>query len=253
MKRIVGLLMVLCSVSIALLCVSGRVLADDTINEDQMFSGGDTVVSQDQVVNDNTGNELQEKHLGFSGQIDAQMGNTHYAWSPGNPERDVVQDLVTGDFFTDIRLKKGIKAFLSVEVNDPPLDSSQSQNTTIEEFFVDTNLNNKVYFRIGKQYLKWGQGYFWTPTDFIDTARKNFFNMDQVMPGTSGAKIQIPFGVKQNLYFFVGGDNGQTVNDDLSFSGKYEFLVKNTEMSFSASVLKARSPIYGFEINGPNL
>lgn len=253
MKRIVGLLVVLWGVSIALLYTGGLVLADDT-NEDQMFSGGDTVVSQDQVVNNNTGNELQEKHLGFSGQINAQLGNTHFSptdWTPpGSSEQDIIQDQVTGDFFTDIRLKDGIKGFLSFEVNDPPLSSTSTQNTTVDEFFVDTNLNNKVYFRIGKQYLKWGQGYFWTPTDFIDTARKNFFNMDQVMPGTFGAKIQIPSGVKQNLYFFIGGDNSQTVNEDLSLSGKYEFLVKNTEMSFSASVLKARSPIYGFEING---
>ena len=54
----------------------------------------------------------------------------------------------------------------------------ENQDTTllIKEVFVDFNLANTVYFRAGKQVLKWGTGYFWNPTDLINIEHRSFTN-----------------------------------------------------------------------------
>lgn len=257
MKKASGLIAIIFGLAIALMANVVPALADETTDEDQLFSGGDTVVSQDQITNDKVDEELKEKHLGFSGQINANLGYTKL-----ESGQDLLSNQVSTDLFLDIRLKKGIKGFLSAGIDyypalsdqmiaqlDLPPETQDFTRIRINEFFIDANANNKVYFRIGKQYLKWGQGYFWNPADFINTTKKDFFNMDAIASGVFGTKIQLPFGVKQNIYSFIGMNDAKTFND-LSLSGKYEFLIKNTEMSLSASIKNDRQPFYGFDITG---
>jgi hypothetical protein len=280
-KKAIWMISIIFCVMVALLASGAPVSAEDATDEDQLFSTGDTVVSQEQINDDKVDDELKEKRIGFSGQINADLGYTNYSmandWSlpikdlnhVPRYDADQLANQLSADLFVDIRLTKGIKGFLSLGVDyfpggvdvvntinnlDNPLEpiSFLTKNyleINIKEFFVDTNWKNKVYFRTGKQFLKWGQGYFWSPTDFINVARKDFFNMNAVLAGTFGSKITIPSGVKQNVYFFVDMNNAKKFSDT-ALAGKYEFLVKNTEMSLSASVQKDRTPFYGFDISG---
>ena len=271
MKKMKSSLWIAICLSGALLISSNLAFAEDvtpseaTPSEDSLFSGDDTVVSSDQVVNDTTGDELQQKHLGFSGEINAATAYTNYSsdydWTgKGGPETDQLSNQIAADFFLDIRLQNGIKGFLSFEADYYPAISPQElglsgtdpqsiTNLAIKEFFVDSNWNNKVYFRTGKQVLQWGQCYFWNPTDLINVERKSFYDMDKVREGTFGEKIQIPSGVKQNTYFFVNMNDAKKLND-ISLAGKYEFLVKNTEMSLSAWTKNGYTPVYGYDISG---
>jgi hypothetical protein len=105
-------------------------------------------------------------------------------------------------------------------------------------------LQNKVYFRIGKQVLKWGQGYFWNPSDLVNIEKKDFKEMDSIRKGTYGIKTQIPFGVKQNIYLFT--DMNDTTDPGMVAQAlKYEFLIGNTEMSISALVRSGNKPVWG--------
>jgi hypothetical protein len=281
-KKSFGLIIIIIGLMFALLVNAVPALADDTTNEDQLFSGGDTVVSQDQVTDDKVDEELKGKHLGFSGQIDAKLGYNSYSigddWTlpvkdkyfVPHHDADQLNNLVSADLFVDIRLTKGIKGFCSLGLNyfpggidvigtnynletTPPekitVISKEYLQLTIKEFFVDANWKNKVYFRTGKQYLKWGQGYFWNPTDFINLSRKDFFNINAIQEGVFGVKVSIPSGVKQNGYFFANMNNAQKFSD-AALAGKYEFLIGNTEMSVSAVVQKSQIPSYGFDITG---
>lgn len=269
MKKAMGLITLIFGLTIALLAIGVPTLADDTMDEDQLFSDSETVVDQEEITDDKVDDELKGKHLGFSGKIQADLGYINYSPSNdltgfGGSEPDLLSNQISADLFVDIRLSKGIKGFLSVGVNyfpgisdmmksqlGIPPTSSVTDYTAIgiKEFFVDTNWDNKVYFRIGKQYLKWGQGYYWNPTDFINASQKDFMNMNQVMAGTFGAKLHIPSGVKQNIYFFASMNGINSVHD-MSLSGKYEFLVKNTEMSFSTRINNGLKLDYGFDITG---
>ena len=284
MKKTPWLITAAIGLMIALLAAGVPALADETTDEDQLFSGEDTVVSQDQVTDDNVDDELKGKHLGFSGQINANLGYINYSrdsdWLLGYKiknhvpvyDADQLSNQISADLFVDIRLTKGIKGFLSLGVNyypdgidvvnwiynlenpGPPPEkisflSKEYIQLNIKEFFVDTNWNNKAYFRIGKQYLKWGQGYFWNPTDFINLSYKDFFNMNAIQEGVFGAKITIPSGVKQNIYLFANMNNVKNFSS-ASLAGKYEFLIKNTEMSFSTLIQKSQTPFFGFDITG---
>ena len=253
-----------------------QAIADDT-NEDQLFSG-DTMVSQDSVVNNNTGDELKENHIGFSGEINTKTQGVNYLsgydWTKSVMEDvglysvpDELSNQVNANFFMDIRLKKGVKGFLSLgvdyypegrdEINYVTLSdktslsfiSKKTMDIGIKEAFIDANWKNKVYFRTGKQVLKWGQGYFWNPTDLINIEKKDFLDMNKIRKGTFGTKIHIPSGVKTNTYFFVGMNQVKKLND-ISLAAKYEFLVKNTEMSLSTLIKNGSKPMYGCDITG---
>ncbi len=255
------------------------VLAEDTTDEDQLFSE-DMIVSEDQIVDDTTGDELKQKHIGFSGTINSSTAYTRFdpvydLTELGGAEADQITSQTSADIFVDIRLQNWIKGFLSLGVNyypqgvdelntitltDPALIAELNTDTLlvtnkkyndilIKEFFIDANWKNKVYFRTGKQLLKWGTGYFWNPTDLINIDRKSFLDMARVREGVSGTKITIPSGIKQNTYFFIDM-NDTTKLSDISLAGKYEFLVKNTEMSFSIWAKNGYHPVYGFDISG---
>jgi hypothetical protein len=285
MKKFIYLLGFVICFSALLLMQHHPVWADDqTVNEDEVFGGGDTVVSQDQVVKDNVDSELKENHIGFSGQISANMSYNNYNKSYDATgyikDSEVLSNYMTTDLFLDVRLKQGVKGFLSLEgnyypsfseadlinygVNSTSTDQTSTENQPtnseyytggVKEFFIDANLQNKVYFRIGKQVLKWGQGYFWNPTDLLDIDKKDFQNMGSLREGTYGIKTQIPFGVKQNIYLFTDMDSANAQNENknpgdpsaVEQALKYEFLLGKTEMSVSTLLRDGHKPVYGWD------
>ncbi len=278
MKKQIYLVSLITCLSCFLLLNSNLVLAEEPLNEDDLFSGEETVVDSQEVINNGADEELKQKRIGFSGEISSN--STYTSYSTGyTPDDEKVDNQITADFYLDIRLTGGVKSFLSVEANyypegkeeyttitlnedTPPLGEkgdeiklSSKKYTDLEfkEFFVDTNWHNKVYFRTGKQVLKWGRSYYWNPTDLINIERKDFFDMDKSREGAYGVKVHIPSGAKRNGYFFIkmddSGDDQTETLEDISLTGKYEFLVGNTEMSFSAWAKENNKPVFGYDIS----
>lgn len=262
MKKFNVLIGIALCLSLTLFVIGHRVLADDsssstgddtTINEDTLFSDSNTEVKQEDVVNNNVADELEKSRIGISGDVKAS--STFYQYYHG--ENVFVTEL-DADLLLDARLNKRWKFFASGSATFYPiLNDMMKQKFGIEdqstsdfkEYFLDTNINDKVFFRAGRQVLKWGQGYFWNPTDLINIERKDFSDMDKLRKGTLGLKVQIPSGVQRNIYFFADTDRINDFND-ISWAAKYEFLVKNTEMSVSARIKDRELPYWGFDITG---
>ncbi|HHU52051.1 MAG TPA: hypothetical protein GXZ36_09565 [Firmicutes bacterium] len=259
--------------------------AEDMFSAEDLFSADDYLVDEEEVVSAEVGAELNTKRVEVTGQAAGTM--TYLLYSPSHDwfgpvrekygpsrEKHGLENLVAADFFVDIRLKDGIKSFLSLGVDYYPagreksfsvgkadsadddnewqrVSASSDENTEyrLKEFFIDTNWRNKIYFRTGKQVLKWGRSYFWNPTDLINVEKKDFFDLEKTREGTYGTKIHLPFGAAKNIYVFVGMDDAKAVQD-LSVAGKYEFLVGGTEMAFSAWTKKGHEPVYGYDISG---
>lgn len=256
--------------------------AEDNFSAEDLFSADDYLVGEEEVVSTEVGAELNTKRVEVTGQAAGTM--TYLLYSPSHDwfgpvrekpgssrEEHGLENLITADFFVDIRLKDGIKSFLSLGVDYYPAGreksfsagdehhtyetqqragaSSGDTEYRLKEFFIDTNWRNKIYFRTGKQVLKWGRSYFWNPTDLINVEKKDFFDLEKTREGTYGTKIHLPFGAAKNIYVFVGMDDAKAVQD-LSFAGKYEFLVGGTEMAFSAWTKKGHKPVYGYELSG---
>jgi hypothetical protein len=117
---------------------------------------------------------------------------------------------------------------------------------TLNELFVDVNIAKAIYFRAGKQVLKWGVGYLWTPTDLVNIEKKNILDWSQVREGTYGLKTHIPFGTVANIYSFVNMNNARNLSD-MSMANKLEFLIINTEVSLSVLLKKKNVPVYGLD------
>jgi hypothetical protein len=118
----------------------------------------------------------------------------------------------------------------------------------LREVFFDFNVNRAVYVRIGKQYLKWGRNFFWNPSDLINVEKQDFLDPDKNLEGTRGVKVHIPFGTKYNIYAFANLEDVESL-DDVAWSGKFEFLVGDTEMAFSGWYQKDFEPVFGYDIS----
>ncbi len=179
---------------------------------------------------------------------------------------------MTSNILLDARLSGGIKGFINLDVcyypqgqtdytglTDGSFDATSSDEELytdyiIKEAFADINISRKVYFRLGKQVLKWGRGNFFNPTDLINVEKKSIMDMDASMSmdtsreGTYGLKMHIPFGTKYNIYGFV--NTGEDVEpDDFAWAGKVEVLYKDTEIALSGWTQKDHKPIYGLDFS----
>ncbi len=251
----------------------------DTKNpEDEIFNGGDTVTPSDKVKDDTLSTTMEKKSVIFSGFLNSR---TFAYYNRSSILRDMqIRD--DSDFMTyfqsyfglDVRLIRGIRGFFNLSADYYPAGFPQSKifqvptmylglpasyskvdmqvveqlNAVfaINEIFLDVNIGRYVYFRLGKQVVKWGVSYLWTPTDLINVEKRNILDSSQVVQGTYGLKIHVPFGTRANLYSFIDMNNAKHLSD-LSMANKVEILFLNTEMSLSVLLKQHNVPVYGFD------
>lgn len=248
------------------------VWADETENEDpfsmseeDMFTESTVVENVEEFKDDKITEKFDQGTVGLSGQL---RGSAVYTTATDKAKsdtsiyghKDAYSATLEGDILFDARWRYGIKFFSDVFVTYKPVEETgthsdllsnddKDYDTIVREAFGDVNIAQKVYFRIGKQTLKWGRGYFWNPTDLISTDKKDFNDIDARREGSYGLKTQIPFGVKLNIYSFID-TTGTDEYEESAFAAKVEFIVfDNTEISFSGWTKKNYKPIYGFDFS----
>lgn len=227
---------------------------DKPVNEDELFSGSDNIVENKS--GDNTVNDMVEKKsVAISGKINSALLYTKIDESQQSSFSDKKPFIpyIIGDLYFDARMPGGYKGFGSFELkHDSSVDEEETgeKKTTysMNELFVDFNLNRWIYFRTGKQVLQWGRCYLWNPTDMMNIENKTFINKLEGREGAYGVKGHIPFGTAVNIYGFADL-NGAEEGGDVAGAGKFEFLIKDTEMSFSIWGKKKFSPVYGYDLS----
>lgn len=225
---------------------------DGQVNEDELFSGDNTVIQ----IEDNTVNErLNEKSIAISGEITTAFSYIKIDETSQNSMmmKSSLKPYIIGDFFLDARLRDGYKGFASFELkHDGSADEDKSgekkSNFYTRELFADLNFNRNLYLRAGKQVLSWGQCYLWNPTDMINVENKSFVHKLEAREGTYGVKAHIPFGTAVNIYGFANMEDVDK-GEDVAGAGKFEFLVNNTEMAFSVWGKRDFNPVYGYDIS----
>jgi hypothetical protein len=152
-----------------------------------------------------------------------------------------------GDAYLDARLLRGFRAFANVEWD---LDAARGDSASfrVPETFLDANIARKAWFRVGKQVLQWGPGYFFNPTDLINVERKPFVRRLGSREGVFGAKAHVPFGTRANLYGFLDADRVSRP-DSASGAVKAEFLAGRSEMALMAWDGGGRDPVYGADLS----
>jgi hypothetical protein len=221
---------------------------DPPVSENDLFSDTSSVVESSKVVNTAASKENKPKSTALSGIINsAFIGSANRDWFRDFHRNDLgVTNFIVGNLMLDIRLPQGAKAFANLETQYTPLNSSVMVG--LRELFVDGNLKQKVFLRLGKQVLQWGRCTLWNPTDLINVEKKLFIQKIGYREGAYGIKMHIPFGTSYNIYGFLDTKNASSV-DSLALAGKFEFLLGGTEMAFSLWDKRSFQPVAGYDIS----
>ena len=242
--------------------------------EDEFFNSSTVEATQGTAEKKNITEEIEKERTGLSGIL---QGQGSYAMT-----RDFVQEhasagdntlsnAMMGDFLVDARLLKSFRAFVDLNVTYltggaplvhdftnlsvfPPTPLTLSENQTtfldVKEFFVDFNAANTVYFRMGKQVLQWGTGYFWNPTDLINIEHKSFTNLTALRDGVFGLRSDVVFSREFHLYTFLNLNAIQDITD-VAFAARTEFLVGAFEFGFSGWLKSSKLPVFGSDLTAP--
>ncbi|TFH43624.1 MAG: hypothetical protein E4G96_00720 [Chrysiogenales bacterium] len=258
---------------------SGKDETGKTPSYESMFGDDAIVKPSEEIQDDSLSEEFERKSVSFTGFLNSRT-SVDYQRRSILRKIDVIKDgdflsYLQGNFILDARFVKGIKGYVNFYADYYPAGIPKSRNFQvplvylgipayftstdlavsetvnaaygINEIFLDLNIARAVYFRIGKQTLKWGTGYLWTPNDLINIEKINIIDSSQVRQGSYGLKIHVPFGTRANLYSFVNMNRAKNLTD-MSLAAKAELLVKNTEMAISILLKKKNVPVYGFDI-----
>ncbi|MBP7735679.1 MAG: hypothetical protein KA369_06865 [Spirochaetes bacterium] len=247
-------------------------------SEDDIFGGGDTVTPSEKVKDDTLSDTMEKKSVTLTGFLNART-SVNYKRASILRDIDIIDgsnflSYFQGNFGLDVRLLKGIRGYFNLSADYYPAGLPQSRvfqvplaylgipayftkadlmvaekvNAvfSINEIFLDVNIARRVYFRLGKQVVKWGVGYLWTPTDLVNIEKKNILDSSQVRQGTYGLKIHVPFGTRANIYSFINMNTARHLSD-ISMANKVEVLFLNTEMALSVLLKNKNVPVYGFD------
>jgi hypothetical protein len=243
-------------------------------SEDEFFGSADVEAKPGAAEKQNVADVVEKEHVGLSGQLQAQSSYTmsrDFVQGRTAPSDNSFSNIVGGDFLVDIRLQKGFKAFLDLNLGfvpggiptehnatklfplpSGPLTFIENQDTAllIKEVFVDFNIANTVYFRAGKQVLKWGTGYFWNPTDLINIEHRSFTDTSALLQGVFGLRSDVVFSSNWHLYTFLNLNGVQDITTT-AFAARSEFLVGSTEFAVSAWLKSGKLPVFGADCTMP--
>jgi len=141
-------------------------------------------------------------------------------------------------------------------------DGISVPNLSVFELFADFNLNDKVYFRMGKSTVKWGVGYFWSPADVSNLEPINVLDAAAQREGPINFRVNVPIpGTQNTLYFYtiLDSDYANIDFDTTALAAKAEFLLGNYEIGLGAyyrydtaerGMLTLTGPLGDFDVFG---
>jgi hypothetical protein len=75
---------------------------------------------------------------------------------------------------------------------------------SLDELWLGFDLGDIVFFKLGRQKLRWGSGYIWNPTDFLNIQRRDSIDFFDQRIGVDLLKVHIPIqGLGMNHYLIA--------------------------------------------------
>lgn len=152
-----------------------------------------------------------------------------------------------GQLYLDARPDPNLRVFAKVgwsyAVSRHTGEGDQAQdpfNLSLQELFSDFNHNNKVFFRAGKQNVKWGVGYFFSPADVISIGRINPLEPEADREGPVAFKIHYPKG--SNNYYLYTLFDGVKKPTEVALAPRMEFVLGKTEFGLGGFYQQGRIP-----------
>lgn len=180
---------------------------------------------------------LRQDGLDVGGSYRFSVNASRQLSNKVEPEDDFSVDL-GGQLYLDVRPDPDFRVFGKASLYYAADDSGFS--VKLQELFSDFNYDNKVFFRAGKQNVKWGVGYFFSPADIISLGRINPLDPDGDVEGPIALKMHYPVG-STNYYLYTLFDGVDAI-DKVALAPKMEFVVGGTEVGLGGFLQKDKAP-----------
>lgn len=153
--------------------------------------------------------------------------------------------------YIDARPDKDFRVFAKTELSYPFQNgpASSSPDFQIHELFADFNYKEALFFRAGKQAIKSGVGYFYSPADFLSLSAIDPTDPVAERDGPVALKVQYPFG-DNNLYAYVIA-KGATTLSGLGYVIRGEFVFGSNEFGAEGYVEPGKAPRAALTWSGP--
>jgi len=136
-----------------------------------------------------------------------------------------------------------------VEGAAPTIGSVTKRTMTVADIsvfklFSDFSWNDTAFFRFGKQPIRWGVGYFFSPSDDVFALNSIDFtnsSADREGPIALTALIPIP-KTQHNLYLITSYAQDATLAEDISVGAKAEFVFGTVETAIAGYYQREQAP-----------
>ena len=128
----------------------------------------------------------------------------------------------------------------TINQDDVAAAGSTQINIQVKELFADFDWDSILFFRFGKSTIKWGVGYFWSPTDVLNLTAIDVEDPTADREGPISLKLHLPVDIN-NLYLYLITENAAEPLD-IAVASKFEFIIGDTEIGLGGYYRRNYSP-----------
>jgi hypothetical protein len=143
--------------------------------------------------------------------------------------------------YLDARPDPNFRAFGKAGLKYNVTEDNDPLKVKLLELFADFNYDNRVFFRAGKQNVKWGVGYFFSPADIVNIGRIDPLYPEAEREGSVALKIHYPKG--SNNYYLYTLFDGVKEAKQIALAPKMEFVVGKTEVGLGGFYQHGKHPM----------
>ncbi len=200
---------------------------------------------------------LISEFLEWGGRFDSSF-SSDWSWLEGGlflePEATAFNTRLGADLFFDARPDESFRVFGKIKAAYDPVKAPEDWDLSIFELFSDFNIKDRIFFRVGKQTIRWGVGYFFSPADVFSLVLIDPEDPGAEREGPVSLKGQLPFGV-HNLYLYLLAppisEDEIPQADEIAVAPKLELVLWNYELGLGGFYQKDRSPRAMLTLTGP--
>lgn len=241
--------------------------------EDDMFGGSDDDFFASELVSDDEEDQsanifLSDEPISFGGSFDSSISFGRF--TADNPEKfaDLWDDETSTELFNapvsanltfNARPSNDFRFFTEVDLGIPLVETfsvlgSQTDlanneadtasigvpNLEIGQLFADFNWERKLFFKVGKQNVSWGTGFFFSPADILNLEPIDPLDPEASREGPVAIKVDLPIDVNNMRAFLIAPD-GIDSAEDLKVAAQGQVYLGNHVLSLGATYQKEES------------
>jgi len=143
--------------------------------------------------------------------------------------------------YADLRQSDLVRLYIAGSLNYDPytyLSTSiyssavTTPTVSLDEAFLDTEINQTVFFRLGKQRISWGVGNWYKPSDMLSLSAIDPDDPTAAREGPFAFKVDIPMKLNHLMVYMVPPVSTDAASS--SIASKYDLIVNGWELSFGA-------------------